>query len=147
MTHIRRSALVPYSSDEMYQLVVDVPHYADFLPWCGGARFLEEDGNNVTAQVDIAFKGVNKSFTTDNVLEPGRAIHMKLREGPFSTLEGTWTFTDLGEKASKIELDLDFSFSNPIVGKVIGPVFGAIADSMVEAFHKQARVVYGERMA
>jgi len=145
VTHIRRSALVPYSSEEMYRLVVDVPHYGDFLPWCGGGRFLEQDGDRVTAQVDIDFKGVRKSFTTDNVLVPDREIRMKLREGPFSTLEGTWTFTDLGENASKIELDLEFDFSNRLVGKVIGPVFSAIADSLVEAFHRQARAVYGER--
>ena len=131
----------------MYRLVVDVPRYGDFLPWCGGARFLDQDGNHVTAQVDIAFKGVHKSFTTDNELDPGKSIRMKLREGPFSSLEGTWTFTDLGENASKIELDLDFDFSNRLVARVIGPVFSAIADSMVEAFHKQARVVYGERTA
>ncbi|HBE91999.1 MAG TPA: ubiquinone-binding protein, partial [Gammaproteobacteria bacterium] len=56
-----------------------------------------------------------------------------------------WLFTDLGGDASKIELDLEFGFSNKIVGKVIGPVFSAIANSMVEAFHKQARVTYGER--
>ena len=145
MTRIQRSALVPYSTDEMYQLVVDVPHYGDFLPWCGGGRFLERDGENVSAQVDIAYKGIHKSFTTDNVLMPGSEIRMKLREGPFSTLQGTWQFTDLGEDASKIELDLEFGFSNKLVGKVIGPVFGSIANSMVEAFHKQARKVYGER--
>ena len=145
MTRIQRSALVPYSSKEMYQLVVDVPHYGDFLPWCGGGRFLEQNGKDVVAQVDIAYKGIHKSFTTDNVLESGKEIRMKLREGPFSTLQGTWLFTDLGDDASKIELDLEFGFSNKIVGKVIGPVFSAIANSMVEAFHKQARVTYGER--
>ena len=145
MTRIQRSALVPYSTDEMYQVVVDVPHYGDFLPWCGGSRFLEQDGNNVVAQVDIAYKGIHKSFTTDNVLDPGKEIRMKLREGPFSTLQGTWNFTDLGDGASKIELDLEFGFSNKIVGKVIGPVFSVIANSMVEAFHQQARTTYGER--
>ena len=132
MTRIQRSALVPYSADEMYQLVYDVPHYGEFLPWCGGGRFLEQEGNN-------------KSFTTDNVLVPGREIHIKLREGPFSSLQGNWLFTDLGDDASKIELDLEFGFSNALVGKVIGPVFGSIANSMVEAIHKQARKVYGER--
>lgn len=145
MTRIQRSALVPYSADEMYQLVYDVPHYGEFLPWCGGGRFLEQEGNNITAQVDIAYKGIHKSFTTDNVLVPGREIHIKLREGPFSSLQGNWLFTDLGDDASKIELDLEFGFSNTLVGKVIGPVFGSIANSMVEAFHKQARKVYGER--
>lgn len=145
MTRIQRSALVPYSTDEMYKIVVDVPHYGDFLPWCGGGRFLEQDGNDVVAQVDIAYKGIHKSFTTDNVLVPGKEIHMTLREGPFSTLQGVWIFTDLGDNASKIELDLEFGFSNKLVGKVIGPVFSTIANSMVEAFHKQARITYGEK--
>ena len=145
MTRIQRSALVPYSSAEMYRLVADVPHYGEFLPWCGGGRFLEQQGDAVVAQVDIDFKGIRKSFTTDNVLVPGKEIHMRLREGPFHKLEGIWKFIDLGEDASKIELDLEFGFSNKLVGKVIGPVFSSIANSLVEAFHKQARVAYGDR--
>ena len=145
MTRIQRSALVPYSTSEMYKLVTDVPHYGDFLPWCGGGRFLHKEGDKVVAQVDIAFKGLHKSFTTDNVLVPDKEIHMKLREGPFSNLQGTWLFTDLGKGASKIELDVEFRFSNKIAATLIGPVFSTLANNLVEAFHKQARKTYGER--
>lgn len=145
MPRIQRSALVPYSAEEMYQLVADIPSYGDFLPWCGGARILQQDENQVTAEVDICYKSVNKSFTTINQLEYAKQITMALKEGPFSKLQGTWRFSKLDEQASKIELDLEFDFSNRLAGAVIGPVFSLIANGMVDAFHKRATQLYGMR--
>ena len=147
MSRIQRSALVPYSAEEMYQLVADIPSYGDFLPWCGGARILEQDGDEITAQVDICYKAVNKSFTTVNQLDYAKQITMALKEGPFSKLHGTWRFIKLDDKASKIELDLEFDFSNRLAGAVIGPVFSVIANGMVDAFHQRATELYGRRTA
>ena len=145
MPRIQRSALVPYSAEEMFNLVTDVPKYGEFLPWCGGARILQQDGNEVTAQVDIDFKAVKQSFTTENVYDEGKQIIMALKEGPFSTLGGVWQFISLDEHACKIVFDLDFDFSNRLAGAVIGPVFSVIANGMVDAFHKRAIEVYGPR--
>jgi ribosome-associated toxin RatA of RatAB toxin-antitoxin module len=129
----------------MYELVVDVSQYGDFLPWCGGARFLEVDGDRVTAQVDIDFKGVRKSFTTENTLQQDRMISMRLKEGPFSRLHGDWQFTDLKGAGSKITLDMHFDFSNRLLAAVIGPVFSTIANTLVDSFYKRAREIYGSR--
>jgi len=147
MTRVQRSALVPYSVGEMYDLVADVERYGEFLPWCGGARILERDGESVVAQVDIAFKGVHKSFTTQNRLQAGERITMGLKQGPFSRLQGHWLFTPLGEEASKIALDLEFDFDNRLLRAVVGPVFNLIANGLVDAFQQRARQLYGERSA
>ena len=145
MPRIQRTALVPYSADEMFKVVTDVPHYNDFLPWCSGARILKSEGDEVTAQVDIAFKAVKQSFTTENVYDEGKQITMNLKEGPFSNLTGVWKFVELDENACKILFDLEFGFANRLAGAVIGPVFSVIANGMVEAFHKRAIEVYGVR--
>jgi len=144
MYNINRSALVPYSAQQMFDLVNDIDHYKDFLPWCGGSKMIEEDETSSLASVTIAFKGVHKTFTTANKLIRPAEIKLELVDGPFSKLEGTWTFKQLDEHACKLSLDLDFDFSNRLVGAVIGPVFKIIANSMIESFVKQAEARYAK---
>jgi ribosome-associated toxin RatA of RatAB toxin-antitoxin module len=70
-------------------------------------------------------------------------MKMKLVDGPFKTLDGTWTFKPLREDACKVELDLHYEFSSRLLEQVVGPVFGIIANSMVDSFCKRADTVYG----
>lgn len=142
MSRISRSAIVSFDAESMYRLVADIESYPRFLPWCGGARILSRQDNEVRASVDIDYKGVNKSFTTINRLVPGQRIEMNLVEGPFKKLHGLWQFTSLDEGASKVQLDLEFEFSNRLVGMTLGKVFSSIADTLVDAFCKRAEQVY-----
>ena len=143
MKRVKRSALVNYSAADMYALVADIPRYPEFLRWCGGAQVLSEEQGIVVASITIAFKGLRKTFTTRNRVDPGRSIDVELVDGPFAHLEGDWQFTPLGDDASKIELDLVFGFNNRALSKLVGPVFSQIASSQVEAFHRRARQIYG----
>jgi len=127
----------------MYALVADVPAYGEFLPWCGGARVDERRSNDLLATIDIAFKGIHKSFTTRNQFVENEWMDMRLVSGPFSHLHGIWTFTELGDSGSKIALDIEFDFSNRVLGAVVGPIFGFISDGMVDAFMRRAESVYG----
>ena len=145
MKTIRRSAVVGYSTEEMYALVADVASYPKFLPWCGGARLVKQQHDVVEAAITIDYKGINKTFVTRNVLSPNQSIEMQLIEGPFSRLHGCWHFTPLEERACKIELDLEFEVANRVVGTVFNPVFSAIAGQMVDSFHKRAAELYGKR--
>jgi ribosome-associated toxin RatA of RatAB toxin-antitoxin module len=76
-------------------------------------------------------------------MRPDHSIDMSLVKGPFSRLHGTWTFTALGEDASKIELDIAFDFDNVVVAKVVGPLFSHIANHQVSAFQQRAQDLYG----
>ena len=146
MTLISRNALVPYSVEEMYQLVDDIESYAEFLPWCKSTEVISRDENEVTASIEIARGALNKSFTTLNRLQRNKIIEMRLVKGPFKHLEGFWRFDALkDDSASKISLDLDFEFESRIVAFAAGSVFNQIANSMVDAFCKRAVEVYGER--
>lgn len=145
MTTINRNALVPYSAQEMYRLVDDIPAYAEFLPWCKSAQELKRDEDEVTAQLSLAYSGMEKSFTTRNRVHKDKIIEMRLVEGPFKHLEGFWRFDPLGEQACKVSLDLEFEFSNRLVGMAMGPVFSQIANTLVDAFSKRAEQVYGKR--
>ena len=146
MKTVRKSVLIWYSPQEMFELVTDVPNYPQFLPWCDHALIRERDSRGMTAEVGIALAGVRKSFVTRNLHEPGRRVTMTLVEGPFSQLDGDWHFHPVGDgsqRACKVELELRYGFSSPTLATLVGPVFDKIAASLVDAFVARAEKVYG----
>ncbi|GAA0498704.1 type II toxin-antitoxin system RatA family toxin [Tatumella terrea] len=142
MAQISRSALVPFSAEKMYQLVNDVDAYPQFLPGCTGSRIIDSSENQMTASVDVSKAGISKTFTTLNTLTNNQRIHMQLVEGPFRKLSGGWQFFALGDDACKVELSLDFEFTNMLVEMAFGRVFKELANSMVQAFTIRAKEVY-----
>ncbi|MEL6870411.1 MAG: type II toxin-antitoxin system RatA family toxin [Pseudomonadota bacterium] len=143
MRKVRRSALVPHSAMQMFALVDDVAEYPQFLPWCTDAIVHERDNYNVRATLELSKSGVAKRFTTNNVGVPGERLEMHLVDGPFSHLEGTWLFEQLGDAGSKASLHIDFEFSSPMVGMLFGNFFEQTCNSLVDAFTKRAQAVYG----
>lgn len=143
METIDRSALVPYSQEQMFVLVTDIESYPRFLPWCSDARVLSRQDDEVTARIDFHVSGVSKSFTTRNRNHLHDEIRMHLVDGPFSELEGSWRFTQLGDDGCKIALQLQYDFSSRVTRLVVAPVFGHIANSLVDAFQKRAAEIYG----
>jgi ribosome-associated toxin RatA of RatAB toxin-antitoxin module len=147
MKTVHKSVLIWYSAEEMFALVTDVPSYPAFLPWCDQASVLDEDACGMTARVGIAFGGIHQGFTTRNTHVAGRQVHLQLVDGPFSKLEGHWEFSPLGQagqRACKIDLTLRYDFDNFALAALVGPVFGKIAGTLVDAFVKRASQVYGE---
>lgn len=142
MLQINRSALVPFSTEQMYQLVNDVDSYPDFLPGCIGSRVINASNNEMTAAVDVAKAGISKTFTTRNTLLDNQSINMQLVDGPFRKLMGGWQFTALSAKACKLELHLDFEFANTLIELAFGKVFKELAGSMVQSFTGRAKQVY-----
>ena len=98
----------------MFVLVDACERYPEFLPWCDRAKVIEHDAAGMTAEVGLAFSGFHHSFTTRNTHVPGREVHLKLVDGPFSNLDGVWKFTPVGEegeRACRVELNLSGAFN------------------------------------
>ena len=147
MADVYKTVLIGHSADRMYGLVTDVARYPEFLPWCDRAAVLHQDDAGVTAEVGIAFSGIHQSFTTRNTHTAPSQVDMALVKGPFSNLDGQWTFLPVGdgsERACKVQLSLRYGFDNALLGRVVGPVFDKIAATLVDAFVKRAQNVYGE---
>lgn len=142
MPQVTRSALVPFSAEQMFHLVNDVASYPSFLPGCSGSRVLETSESAMVASVDVSKAGISKTFTTSNQLEVGRKIFMQLVDGPFKHLQGGWEFTPLDESACKVELKLEFEFTSKLVEMAFGKVFNELTGNMVGAFTKRAKQVY-----
>ena len=142
MVNVKRSALVPHAAEKMYKLVGDIAAYPSFLPWCKSTVIHEEFDNGVQASILMSKAGINKSFTTRNINEKSTSIEMQLVDGPFKHLRGLWRFDQLSDQACKVSLDIEFEFSNKILGATVGPVFNQICNSLVEAFVHRANQVY-----
>jgi ribosome-associated toxin RatA of RatAB toxin-antitoxin module len=127
----------------MFDLVAKVEDYPLFLPWCSGVKVIERSEDKVTATLQINFHGVKQSFTTSNHNQRSSQMKMHLVDGPFKLLEATWSFKPLREDACKIDFDMQYEFSSMLLAQIVGPVFGMIANTMVDSFCKRAEVVYG----
>lgn len=143
MTTIERSALVPYTADQMFDVVEHVAAYPDFLPWCSRANVLEQSREHQVAELELSRAGMMQRFTTRNTLErPGR-ITLALVRGPFRRLTGEWRFTPLGNMGCKVELMLTFEMDGQLMKMALGQLWAMAADRMVDAFCVRAESLYG----
>jgi len=144
MTTITRSSLVLFSADQMFDLVNDVEAYPTFLPWCRNSQIISKSKDEIVATLDLAKGGVHHVFTTRNKLIHSESINIELVNGPFQHLEGRWQFIMIGDnQGCRVQLDMDFEFSNRIISMALGPIFTQISGSLVEAFCKRAQDIYG----
>jgi ribosome-associated toxin RatA of RatAB toxin-antitoxin module len=142
MTIVKKSALVRFSAKQMFDLVNDIESYPKFLPWCSASRILKREGDIVEAELTISKGGFKKSFSTRNKIDSGGKITVSLLEGPFTYLEGVWSFMPLREDASKISLDLEFEMPGLLASLAFGTVFNQICNTMVASFTERAKTVY-----
>lgn len=143
MPKVERSALVPYSDQQMFDLVNDIASYPEFVPGCAGARILSESAEEVVAELAISKAGMRHTFATRNHLQAPNHVKMTLEQGPFKSLEGGWEFIPLSDNACKVTLKLNFEFSSKLLHFAFAKVFNEVTTRMVDSFAKRARQVYG----
>ncbi|HWI29519.1 MAG TPA: type II toxin-antitoxin system RatA family toxin [Stellaceae bacterium] len=141
-THAERR-LLPYSPEQLFDLVADVERYPEFLPWCLGARVRERTGDTITADLLIGFKLVRERFTSRVVLDRPRRIDVSYTEGPFRYLNNHWEFMPQPDGSCLIDFYVDFEFRSRMLQKVIGVLFNEAVRRMVGAFEGRARQLYG----
>ncbi|MDA9319649.1 type II toxin-antitoxin system RatA family toxin [Candidatus Thioglobus sp.] len=143
MHRISKSAIVPYTPQQMFELVNNIDDYSQFLNWCDSSSILNQSDDQITASVEINKGGIKQTFSTLNTLTPYQSIAMELVEGPFDELSGEWRFEPLGENAAKIHLDLQFKFKSMLIDMALSPVFKNIANSQLDSFVARAKYIYG----
>lgn len=144
MITITRSALLPYTADQMFALINDIKAYPRFMKGCTGAEILQQSSDHVTARLDLGKAGLYYALTTRNTLVPGERMDMELLDGPFSHFSAQWRFSQLGEKACKVELDMAFEFSAGLLDVPLKKLFESTSRDLVDAVCRQAEQVYGK---
>ena len=142
---IRRSALVTFSPEQMFDLVIDVERYPEFLPWVAGATLHERSEHDLRASMEMQRGGVRERFTTRNEFERPSFMTMRLVEGPFRLLDGRWTFVPIGSAGTRVELEMRFEFASAMAGLLFGRAFEESCGTLVDAFIQRARQLHGRR--
>ena len=138
---------LPYSAQQMYDLVADVARYPEFLPWTAAARIRSDEvrGDHRVMEADlvISFKVFRERFTSRVVLWPeAKKIDTEYLDGPFKYMKSNWHFEDNLE-GCQVHFFVDFEFRNAILQKVIGVVFNEAMQRIVRAFENRAKELYG----
>lgn len=151
MTRHQETRQLPYSADQMYDLVADVGRYPEFLPWNSAARIRsrtpDDQGREVMeADLIISFKVFREKFGSRVILDPAnRQIDTQYIDGPFKFMRSTWKFRDLERGGCEVDFFVEFEFKNAILQGVIGMVFNEAMQRIVRAFEKRAHDLYGTR--
>lgn len=143
MRTVRRSAQVPFSAEQMFDLVDDITSYPEFLSWCQSATVQRRTEDLAEATLEVGVAGVQKQFSTRNRLDRPHRIEIQLLKGPFRSLEGAWTFDDHDEGGSEVGLILNFEVAASPLQMVFGVLFEEIVRSQVTAFTDRAKAKYG----
>lgn len=129
----------------MYALVNDIKSYPDFLRWCKKAEVHKFSSHNLTATVALEVGKIKQSFTTENSMLPDQRIDMRLVEGPFKFLSGSWQFNGIDDNHCEVKLNIEFEFKNRLLKMALNHTFNSVMNGMVDAFTRRAIEVYGKR--
>ena len=135
---VRRSVLVPYPVESMFDLIEHAEAYPQFLPWCIGAAILERDDDWVAGRLDFSYLQIRFSFQTRNAKRRPEWLHVRLVDGPFRRFDGDWRLTPLGELGCKVEFDVSYEISDGLLDQLAKPAVDFVSRSMMDAFVKRA---------
>ena len=135
--------ILPFTPEQMFDLVADVARYPEFLPWCIATRIKSSDERAMVADMVIGFKVFREQFTSLVKLDRPHRIDVEYQNGPFRYLENHWEFKAHGDGACVVDFHVDFEFRSLILEKAIGRVFTEAVHRMVGAFESRAANLYG----
>lgn len=143
MPHIAETRELPWSAEQMYDLVADVRRYAEFLPWVVATRIKSDDETVMVADMLVGFSALREKFTSRVLKDRNRSIKVEYLEGPLKNLANDWIFTPAQGGGCRIDFSVDFAFRNAIFEKLAGQYLDSAFRKMVAAFEKRAQQLYG----
>ena len=142
MPSIHETRRLPYSAEQMFDLVADVAHYGEFLPWVVATRVKSDDGHEMIADMLVGFKMLREKFTSRVVKTRPEALTVHYLDGPMRDLDNRWTFRNTDD-GCEIEFEVSFTFRKPLFESLAGQYFDRAFRKMVAAFEERAGVLYG----
>jgi coenzyme Q-binding protein COQ10 len=134
---------MPYSPDQMFDLVADVKRYQEFLPWVAATRVRSDSETLMIADLVVGFKSLKETFTSRVTKERPHSVTVDYIEGPLKYLHNSWTFAPDGNGGTKIDFCVDFAFRSRIFETLAGQMFDRALRRMIGAFEDRAHQLYG----
>jgi coenzyme Q-binding protein COQ10 len=135
---------LPYTSDQMFELVADVKRYQEFLPWVAATRVRSDSDTLMIADLVVGFRSLKETFTSRVTKHRPTEIVVDYIEGPLKYLHNSWTFRPDGEGGTDINFCVDFAFKSRIFETLAGQMFDRALRRMIGAFEARAHELYGE---
>jgi len=142
MTRVKQARTMPYSPEQLFNMINDIERYPEFLPYFKTSQVHFRNEDEVEATLSVSMAGFEKSFTTRNRLQRNKMIELRLVDGPFNHLEGFWRFDEVATGCN-VSFDLEFEFAGSWLSSLMGPMFEQVAQSMIDSFSKRADELYG----
>lgn len=142
MPGIRETRRMPYSCEQMFDLVADVGRYAEFLPWVVAVRVKSNSESEMIADLLVGFKAIREKFTSRVQKHRPDHINVHYIDGPLKDLDNSWDFRPV-EGGCEVDFCVDFTFRNPVFEALAGQYFDRAFRRMVEAFEQRAAALYG----
>lgn len=139
MTQRKESHILPYPAQDLFQLILDVERYPEFLPWCLACRIREKVEGYFIADLAVGYQFFRETFRSKVTYEEGISIQVEYLTGPFQYLKNEWSFTPLSPQETQVDFMIDFKFKNALLQAAIQPVFDGAFLKMFEAFSNRAR--------
>jgi coenzyme Q-binding protein COQ10 len=138
---------MPYSPEQMFDLVADVRRYQEFLPWVAATRVRSDSETLMIADLVVGFKSIKETFASRVTKARPTSIKVDYIEGPLKFLHNSWTFKPDGKGGTDIDFCVDFAFKNRIFETLAGQMFDRALRRMIGAFEDRARELYGPQSA
>ena len=136
---------LPYTPEQMFDLVADVARYPEFLPWIIAMRVRQDGETETVADMIVGFKGLRETFTSRVEKARPERIHVDYIDGPLKYLRNDWRFRPDGADGCLVDFSVDFAFRNRVFEMLAGQVFGTALRRMIGAFEDRAAALYGGR--
>ncbi|MFM6950614.1 MAG: type II toxin-antitoxin system RatA family toxin [Novosphingobium sp.] len=143
MPGIREVRRLPYSATQMYDLVADVAHYGEFLPWVVATRVRSDSEIEMIADMLVGFNALREKFTSRVIKARPERIEVIYVDGPMRDLDNVWEFRPLDDGGCEVEFMVSFTFRNAMFEKLAGQYFDRAFRKMVSAFETRADALYG----
>ena len=143
MPGIRETRRLPYSAEQMFDLVADVGRYGEFLPWVVATRVRSDSDTEMVADMVVGFKAIRERFTSRVTKDRPNEIAVHYVDGPLSELDNVWTFRAIDADTCEIDFLVDFTFKNRMFERLAGQYFDRAFRKMVNAFELRAFDLYG----
>ena len=134
---------LPYTPEQMFDLVADVKRYQEFLPWVAATRIRSDTPNLMVADLVVGFKSLKETFTSRVEKNRPAAITVDYIEGPLKHLHNSWKFRPDGKGGTDIDFCVDFAFRSRIFETIAGQMFDRALRRMIGAFETRAHELYG----
>ena len=135
---------LPFSAAQLFDVVIAIDHYADYLPWCVGSRIVERHEDYLIADLIIGYKFIRERFRSKVYFTRAETVRVEYVEGPLKNLTNLWTFHDNGNGTSRLDFHVAFEFKNPFLRALVDVFFDEIIKRMVKAFEERAEELYNK---